>query len=75
MLGNLHVCDSFPHAVYRLGTEGSQVSRFLVKGTKASLVLWSPPIYIRKRPLDLGAQSDTLLDCELLEGRDQGPED
>ena len=77
MLGRLHVCDYFPHAVDRLGTERSQVSRFLVKGTKPSLVLWSafpPPPRIREHPLDLGAQSDPLLDCELLEGRAQGPE-
>lgn len=61
--------SAFPMQSYR-----AQVSRFLVKVTKASLVLWSPSTDFRKHPLDLGTLSDPLLDCELLEGRDQGPD-
>lgn len=67
------VCASFPQGPQGPGLKVSQVSRLLVKGTKALLVGWSLPTCIRKHPSALGAPSDPPLQhCELLTGRGWG---
>lgn len=73
-LGNLDVCQlplwGKGRSPMREGLKGSQESRFLVKETIAPVVHWSLCTFIRRcRGSDL-----PLLDCELLEGRDLGPD-
>lgn len=57
------------------GLKGSQVSRFLVKGTRDSVVHSNAPVHLYQKASPRSRGSDpSLLDCEPLEGGDQGPE-
>lgn len=69
-LGNLDACQLSLWGPLWEGLKGSQGSKFLVKETIAPVVHWRLCTFIRRcRSSDL-----PLLDCELLEGRDLGPE-